>query len=89
MNTTQSIIVYRNPVEAAFWEGGYAFPLIASMVVLVVVLVALNAIGDRIFGRHGNRYKFWSWKGPSNMAVCIIVLIASVASGFTFGYLFY
>lgn len=30
MTPAQSIIVYRNPIEAAFWEGGMALPVSAS-----------------------------------------------------------
>lgn len=32
----QSIIVYRNPAEAVFWESGLAFPIIAGCVMAVV-----------------------------------------------------
>lgn len=42
MSNVQSIIVYRNPIEAAFWESGLAFPVIAGTVVGVAVALALN-----------------------------------------------
>lgn len=44
--TTQSIIVYRNPVEAALWEGQYAEYLVptgaASIAALIVFFIALR-----------------------------------------------
>jgi len=30
---TQSVIVYHNPIEAAFWESGLLFPLVVGIVV--------------------------------------------------------
>lgn len=44
-----SIIVYRNPLEAAFWEGGYAFPLIVFMVVTVIVAAILMKSAEHLF----------------------------------------
>jgi multisubunit Na+/H+ antiporter MnhE subunit len=43
---TQSIIVYRNPVEAAFWESassGQIFPVIVGVIVFFAVFLVLNA----------------------------------------------
>lgn len=40
--TTQSIIVYRNPAEAAFWESGAAFPLMVAMVATVLAVVTVD-----------------------------------------------
>lgn len=37
MLTPQSIIVYSNPAEAALWESGMLFPIIASTVIAAVL----------------------------------------------------
>ena len=37
MSVTHSIIVYRNPAEAALWEGGMIFPLICGMFVSIIL----------------------------------------------------
>lgn len=46
--STQSIIVYRNPLEQQFWESGLVFPLIVFMVVAVVSIVVLTTIAKWI-----------------------------------------
>jgi hypothetical protein len=46
----QSIIVYRNPLEAAFWESGMVFPLIMAMVAAVISVVVLQRIFQRVLG---------------------------------------
>ena len=41
----QSIIVYRNPIEAAFWEGvtnGSFFPVICGVVVFFAVFLTIH-----------------------------------------------
>lgn len=54
--TTQSIIVYRNPVEAALWEGQYAAYLVpiggAAIVALAVFLIALR-LGETVVRKCG------------------------------------
>lgn len=45
----QSIIVYRNPLEAAIWESGAIFPVIAGVVVAVIVALATNWVCEKIF----------------------------------------
>ncbi len=37
MSEPISIVVYRNPGEAALWESGMLFPIIASMVIAAVL----------------------------------------------------
>lgn len=44
MANTQSIIVYRNPLEAQIWESGIMFPIIVAMVLTVVVSVSVAYI---------------------------------------------
>jgi len=50
---TQSIIVYRNPIEAAFWEGvstGALFPIMVGVVIFFAVFLTANAaIVERYF----------------------------------------
>lgn len=47
----QSIIVYRNPLEAMLWEGlmnGSFFPLIVGIVVFFFVLLLSNKILNKV-----------------------------------------
>jgi len=50
----QSIIVYRNPMEAAFWEtmsGGEVFPILVGVVVFFAVFLTVqHQIVDRYYG---------------------------------------
>jgi hypothetical protein len=78
MNTTQSIIVYRSPAEAMLWESGMVFPLIASLVVFVVVLVATMKVVDS-FRWKNRRTKEWVGYG--------VMLVAAIASVVTFNHL--
>jgi hypothetical protein len=48
MNNTQSIIVYRNPVEQAFWESGDFVPIFSSIIAATVVFLALHALVQKI-----------------------------------------
>ena len=45
---TQSIIVYRNPVEQAFWESGLILPIMASGAFYILLVVILFQIADKI-----------------------------------------
>jgi len=53
MNQTQSIIVYRNPLEQAFWEGTMSggFPLLCAIIIACCVTVAVCSVWDNIFQR--------------------------------------
>ena len=47
--TTQSIIVYRNPAEAALWESGMVFPLICGMVIGCILAYGAATFWDKQF----------------------------------------
>lgn len=40
----QSIIVYRNPAEAALWESGLIFPLIIACVLSICAAMLVNKV---------------------------------------------
>ena len=46
MSDPISIIVYRNPGEAALWESGMLFPVIASMVIAAVLTVLVVKVWE-------------------------------------------
>lgn len=49
----QSIIVYRNPAEAMFWESDIAFPIMVSMFVIFIVALAIGGfLEQRKFHRN-------------------------------------
>lgn len=80
MNTTQSIIVYQNPMQAAFWEGGFFIPLVASLAVFLIVVVVLTAIADQFrVTRNFVRKAYGTWP---------ILALASVAGVLTYQHLF-
>lgn len=69
----QSIIVYRNPLEAAMWEtimSGSFFPVIVGVIAFFAVFITANAyIVERYF----------AWpdrKVPTNVALAVSVLIS-------------
>lgn len=69
----QSIIVYRNPMEAAFWDimsGGELFPIIVGIIAFFVVFLTVqHQIVDR----------YYSWR--TNGAATKINLAVSAAAG--------
>ncbi len=56
MNTTQSIIVYRNPIEQQLWESGMIFNVIVFMVLAVFLCVVSAKLVDRYTVK---RYQPW------------------------------
>jgi hypothetical protein len=57
MNQTQSIIVYRNPLEQAFWEGATGEAMIPVAGGLFVFLLVAWSIATLINIR-------WKWRAP-------------------------
>lgn len=53
---TQSIIVYRNPIEAAMWEAGTAngFAVVVGMVVGLLLAVTVATVWPKIFPKSKN-----------------------------------
>ena len=46
---TQYVIVYRNPIEAAFWESGLLFPLIVGCVVAICAAYVCSELWRRLW----------------------------------------
>ena len=73
MNTTQSIIVYRNPLEQMFWEGGgsaYVWPVLVGVFAFFLVFGCIQSfIIDRLFP--------WSRR----RVITSIALLVSAAAG--------
>lgn len=59
---TQSIIVYRNPIEAAFWESassGQIFPIVVGVIVFFVLFLALQYQVVERFTGWNSKYRTW------------------------------
>lgn len=73
----QSVIVYRNPVEAAFWDmfmsSPNTFPVMVSIVVFFVTLLCCTPLVERI------QRKNWraKWPGYALVAVSVGAAIAT------------
>jgi hypothetical protein len=54
----QQIIVYRNPLEYALWNGGFPdlIPCLAGAAVFLAVVVGLTKIYDPNFRKHGDLF---------------------------------
>lgn len=50
MNNTQSIIVYRNPAEAAFWEGG-GIAFVGVFILACAVCIPVCMIAEKYIVR--------------------------------------
>lgn len=66
----QSIIVYRNPLEAMIWgqlmEGGFGLAILAAAILSVIAAIAVNAALEKTHPR--TRY--------SNKARALVVIVA-------------
>lgn len=70
MSVHQSIIVYRNPMEAAFWESGIVFPMIVSLVVMFVVAFIMMKVIEYFEIR---KYHILLLFGPPTLAAWIVL----------------
>lgn len=74
----QQIIVYRNPLEAAFWNsvsGGQLFPILVGVVVFFAVFLTLNKLVEVVL-------HIPSWGRKAAVATNIeLALAAAVACG--------
>lgn len=81
---TQSIIVYRSPLEQQMWEGlmsGSFFPIIVGVVVFFIVILSLNRfVIERV---RGWRYKSW----PINVALAVSAVAGIAVVRFMVGVL--
>lgn len=75
---TQSIIVYRNPVEAAFWESGMIVPLGGGLGVGFIVFLLLMWIAQKVSR---------DWRGPSNLATGAAAVVSLCVGALTFHWL--
>lgn len=55
---TQSVIVYRNPIEAAFWESGLLLPLGVGLVVGIGVSYVCTAAWQRVWPNQSRMQNF-------------------------------
>lgn len=79
MNTTQSIIVYRNPAEAAFWESGLAFPLFGSLLTFLVLTVVLGSVFENLARRFLSRSQhYWTIRKYLSHAVVVVAVVSAV-----------
>lgn len=66
----ESIIVYRNPMEKAFWEGGYAHPMTFFAVVMAITFfITFKALG-KMTGKHWNQPNWFLWVSGVVGVVC-------------------
>lgn len=72
----QSIIVYRNPLEAAMWEGmsnGNLFPFIVASFVCVFAVMIYSSIEQKIYRKLNKR-------NTSNTGVVIAAAISYIGT---------
>ena len=55
---TQSIIVYRNPAEAALWESGLVFPIICGVVISVIVALLTDKLLKSVLSSRAYRTEY-------------------------------
>lgn len=72
---TQSIIVYRNPVEAAFWESGMAFPLVCGIIAALIVAFLVQALSKRFMPWGSRWYRYTSNVVAGSAIVTMIAVI--------------
>lgn len=87
MSQTQSIIVYRNPMEQAFWEGASSSPgLVLYIMAIAVISVAviwlfLGPVQNKLQRKSRIRNKKVSTT-PTWIASFVVITIAGYALSF-------
>jgi hypothetical protein len=81
MIQTQSIIVYRNPVEQAFWEGlmnsTATWPIMVGIGVFIVSFLIFNALIYRVlWGLRSTKIKDHANYALALASVCCVSTIA-------------
>jgi hypothetical protein len=54
-----SIIVYRNPIEAAFWESGMLIPIMVGCVAWFAVFLASNQLAELLWKQLRKNSRNW------------------------------
>ena len=76
MSAPTRLIVYRNPVEAAFWESGMLFPLLVSIFVGVFAAI--------MFAKAAEAFYQWRKTPYHTRRTDVVALVAAVAGmGYT------
>jgi len=74
VSQTQSIIVYRNPLEQQLWEGGYVPLFLGAGILFVLITVVLMHVAGMIFGKWNIEHKTW----PSVVAMALAALATAL-----------
>lgn len=78
MNQNQSIIVYHNPLQQAFWESDMLIPLLGGLGSGFLLFVVLMWIAGKVSG---------DWRGPNNTATGSAAVASIVAGVLVFKWL--
>lgn len=87
MSNTQSIIVYRNPLEQQFWEGsafgGNLFPVMVGVVAFFIFFLSLNRLlcyvfrNTRLFARSRSSDKVAAYAAIA-VAAGLAIVVSSI-----------
>jgi len=77
---TQSIIVYRNPAEAAFWESGIIVPLGGSLATFFFVVLGMMTLLNWV-ARERSKLQ------PGNFELGVAFVTAGIAAVLVFRWL--
>jgi len=72
MSHPNSIIVYRNPMEQAFWESGIIFPMICAVIVAIVLALGLFKLYELLPWDVRRTHGVWI----SNLIICLTIASA-------------
>lgn len=75
----QSVVVYRNPVEAAMWESGLVAPLMVSVLVAFIVTLTVAQASDYL-AKHSFWYKEMIYRKYQGNIVAISAIVSVVAT---------
>jgi hypothetical protein len=85
----QSIVVYRNPLEAAIWEGlmGGGWMFIVVLIVATLAGVWVYTAIEASYRRHRHTYTFSSKKTPNTWFYTVYRHNGKIATAVTIGLL--
>ena len=79
MNNTQSIIVYRSPIERQLYESGLLFPIMTGCLVFFLVALVADKIVSARFGHFSKRRNVAINTGIAIAAACGLATVWKMA----------
>lgn len=74
---TESMIIYRNPLEKAFWESGYILPVVGGVITFAVVFLCTITLIESLIRMKKAWYLYIKYR---NLITWFAAVVGTVAA---------